>query len=350
MPVPPTARDQRHPWLVPAAVAIALLGVVIAWVALGGLRPSPPPTDAELEQAIVDLSEKLEAAVVNGRDATPLLAPAELLAQRRPDAASAHRLLGQVQVELADWSRAYASFAEALVLEPDDPQLHRLAGGVAEQTENWTAARTHYEAARRLRPEDPALWVRLANLAVKEQKYDEAKPLLIAAIARQATLHEAHALRAAVLDHEGEPDAALASLEEAYNLASLEGGDALRRYAIRLAQQLREHGELVKASKVLRLPKPEDAFHPDVMAPLGQILEELGLGFEAGQYYEQWVQRDPTNAHAAEQAVGYYLRAEEAQAAEAMLVVLRRMDSNHPRLSEFDSALRKLANEIPTNP
>ncbi|MEM1026801.1 MAG: tetratricopeptide repeat protein [Planctomycetota bacterium] len=337
-------------WLVPAGVVALLIGVVATWVGLGGLRPAAPPTDAELNAALTDLGEKLEAAIVNGRDVRPLLASAELWVQRRPNSPSAHRLLGQVRVELADWPGAYDAFAAALALDPTDPHLHRLAGGVAEQTDDWPTAEQHYEAARELRPEDPALWVRLANIAVKQNRHADAKPLLESAIARQATLHEAHALLANIFESEGDTDAALASLEQAYNLASLEGGEPLQRYAVRLANLLRQRGELVKASKVLRLPKPEDAFVPDVMTPLGEILEELGLSFEAGQYYEQWVQRDPTHGDAAAQAVDFYLKAREANSARAMLVVLRRIDARHPRLRDLETALRTLSEEVNASP
>ncbi|MEM8784096.1 MAG: tetratricopeptide repeat protein [Planctomycetota bacterium] len=337
------AGKQRGRWVVPAGVAAVLVGAIAVWVSLGGLRPPPPPSDAELEAAMIHLGEKLEAAIVNRRDVAPLLPPAELWAQRRPDAASTQRLLGQVRVELKDWPGAYAAFSEALALDPHDPHLHRLAGGVAEQTRDWPTARTHYLAARQLRPEDPQLWVRLANIAVKQERFADARPLLEAAIAREATLHEAHALLASVLHSEGDADAALAALEQAYDLATLEGGEPLRRYAVRLAEILRQRGDLVTASKVLRLPTPEDAFVPEVMAPLGEVLDALGQPFAAGQYFEQWVRRDPVNADAAAQAASYYLRAEEAEPARAMLVVLRRIDPRHPRLNELEEGLRTLA-------
>ena len=330
-------------WIMPAAVIVLLTGVVAAWIALGGLRPPPPPSDAEIESAVADLGEKLEAAIVNARDPAPLLPPAELLVERRPDLPAPHRLLGQILVELRQWPDAYAAFNQALTLDPQDAQLHRLAGGVAEQTQDWPTAQRHYEAARALRPQDPQLWVRLANIAVKQERFADAQPLLDAALARQATLHEAHALRAAVLRHQGDDDAALAALEQAYNLALVEGGEPLRRYAVRLADILQQRGQLVTASKVLRLPKPEDAFVPEVMTPLGEVLAQLGLPFEAAQYFEQWVQREPLNADAAAQAVAYYLQANEATSARAMLVVLRRINARHPRLPELEAGLRQLA-------
>jgi hypothetical protein len=132
-------------------------------------------------------------------------------------------------------------------------------------------------------------------------------------------------------------------LEQAYELASLEGGEPLRRYAVRLADRLRERGRLSTAFRVLKLPQAEDFFTPEIMTPLGEVLADLGLPFEAGDYYQQWVRRDPLNADAAARAVDFFLQAGEVESARGMLVVLRRIDARHPELPTLETQWRRLA-------
>ncbi len=323
---------------------LVLIGVVGVWWALGGMRAADDPvTLAQAEARAQVLSERFEAALINHRDPRPLLPDIEQLAADRPDLADAHRLLGQMHSVQGRKQEAYNAFARALTLSENNAELQVLAGAGAEELGHWQDAERHYAAARTLKPDDAEVWVRLANVAIKQGHIDEARGILTEAIERDHALYEAHGLMATVQTTDGDEEAALASLERAYNLLLPKGGKDLQKVALRLADLLRSRGEPVVAEKVLRLPEPEDYFTPEIMAAHADALDAAGLADVAGQYYQQWSVREPANPLPAAEAVHWYLRGGDLNQARAMLVVLRRIDARHPRIPQFERDLRESA-------
>lgn len=324
-------------------MVLLLAAIAVAWWALGGLdEPAPELTEAQAQARVASLAEKFDAALQNDRDFRPLRPETQRLVDAFPGLADGHRLLGQIDGRRGDFGAALASFERALELQPNQPALHVLAGGMNERLGRLNAASRHYDRAIELEPDDPARWVRRANVFIANRQWPEAQAWLDRAVAADASLHQAHALLATVHERRGDPDAALHSLERAYELAQVEGGEPLRNYAMRLSAVLVDQGDPALAAKVLRLPEPEDFFTAEVMAAHAAALGQAGQALSAGQYYEQWVRREPANADAASAAVRWYLAAGEAEPARAMLVVLRRIDARHPALGELEAAFRML--------
>ncbi len=321
----------------------ALLLVVVAWWLLGGMEGAPPAmTDAQAQDRIAVLAEKFDAALQNDRDASALMPEVQRLTEAFPQIAGGHQLLGQLHSHRGAFEPALVSFDLALSLKPDNAQLHLLAGGMSEQLGDLSVAERHYRAAQDNEADEPEHRVRLANVAIKTGRWEEAEALLQSALGADVTLHEAHALMASVLENQGQSDAALGSMERSYEFVQNEGGERLRKYSLRLARMLRERDRPALAAKVLRLPKPEDFFVAEVMSAHAEALDAAGLPFEAGQYYEQWVRRDPVNAEAAAASARWYLRAKERGPAHAMLVVLRRIDPRHAELPALEKRLLAL--------
>ena len=342
------ARRSRGPLLAGAAAA-ALAGAV--WLALGGFRSVPPMTqEAALERA-AELGERLRAGVQNQRDVSDLRPAIEELLAAKPGLAAGWTLLGQVLLLEDDPAAASDALGRALEIRAAegaaaadaaaDAQLHLLAGGAAEAVGGLAEAEAHFAAAARLAPDDAQAALRLAHTAHGLGRSELAAELARDATELDASLAAAWALRGQLAAEAGEPDAALAAAERAAALTAEAGGRDARAYALALARMLRERGRPLVAARVLRLPKPEDFFTPNVMAAHAEALAAGGLPEGAANYYERWLALDPANALAAAEATRWYLEAGNPEKAGATLVLLERIDPRDGRLAGLRAELER---------
>ncbi|HEY0139048.1 MAG TPA: tetratricopeptide repeat protein, partial [Nannocystis sp.] len=89
------------------------------------------------------------------------------------------------------WPAAEAAVTTLLALEPNDVANLRLAAEF-HRREDPTRARKHLERARELDPDDPHTLVDLGQLALQQNRLDEAATLAEAALGHAPELSEAH--------------------------------------------------------------------------------------------------------------------------------------------------------------
>ncbi len=335
------------------AAAVLLAAVVGVWVALGGPRPAPPMTEEAALERASELGERMRAGVQNQRDVSGLVAPLEELVAERPTLADGWTLLGQVRLLAGDGAGASDALSEALRLRDASPEampaeglaeLHLLAGSAAERIGRLEEARGHFARANELAPADARAALRLAHAAAELGAAEAAAALAEKATRLDAGLATAWGLRSQLAAAAGEPAAALAAAERAAALTADAGGLEARAYALALSRLLLEQGRPRVAARVLRLPKPEDFFTPNVMAAHAEALAAAGEPQGAANYYERWLSLDPTNALAAAEATRWYLAAGAGHQARATLVLLERIAPRDPRIAEFRAEL----DETPT--
>ncbi len=132
---------------------LLLVGLIVVLVGVGlylALRASSKPQPAaevnvEAVQAQMDAGQYAAA-----RDALEKLVAAE------PGNAEAHFMLGLTYFNLADYSKARASFSQAMALEPQRAAaVHHNLGVLAYQTGEMETAVTEFKAALEADPTDP---------------------------------------------------------------------------------------------------------------------------------------------------------------------------------------------------
>ncbi|MGH8254092.1 MAG: sulfotransferase [Steroidobacteraceae bacterium] len=210
---------------------------------------------------------------------------ARALAQRRPDAGIAWKILGVAQVRLG--TDALAALQRAVELLPADAEAHRNLGAWLHDHSEWGGALVSLRRALALTPDDVETLVDCANALKALGRTDEALPLYQRALAQEPGHAEAHN-----------------NLGNAYLQLGLYE-DAARRY--RSALSLR----------------PRDL---QVLANLGAVLRDLGARQEACSVYARAVGLEPGNVdfhcslgsvlfemHRVEDAAASYRRALELQ-------------------------------------
>ncbi|MEM6458778.1 MAG: tetratricopeptide repeat protein [Planctomycetota bacterium] len=301
------------------AVLLLMAGIYQATRPASGL-----PTAEEAQAQIEDLAVRFSAAIENGRDVGPLRQPIEAIVDHRPGLRDGRKLLGQLYAHVGDTAMAYEQFAAALSLDPEEPRLQNLAGTAAAMLGDATAAETHHRLAVRQAPDDPALRLPLADLLIEQERWDEARDVLLGALSIRVTMHEANFLLGEVYaGRGGEGDAALAAGQFEKAIAKLPPGRPSSEvsrvaYTRRLASLYAEIGEPREAVAVLDALPEAARFSPGVLADLAGYLDGQGQAVLAGLQYEMALDRQPTNAGYAAKAAEWYERGGDARAAALM--------------------------------
>lgn len=132
---------------------------------------------------------------------------------RNGDSAEAHLMLGTAKIQAADFAGARDELAKALALNPDLPGAHVLYAHTLQVTGGPEEALKEFKAELALDPYNFDSNLQIGAMLRKDQKYDEAKPYLMRALAtRPGDLAVRYQLAAIALS-EGKADEARRELE-----------------------------------------------------------------------------------------------------------------------------------------
>ena len=333
-------------------LVIAVIGGLIA-LALNLRTPTTPPPDPAVAAAEMEAEQgRLMLALENERDVAVLLPRLRELVQKYPDYAAAHTTLGQTLLQLGRLDEAGTALDRSLALNPNQPEVASLAAGIAAQQGRVDDAIENYQTAIAADADDPRFRFQLGNLYLREGRLEEAEAALQAALARDAEMHQAHAALADVDRKRHDFNAADTRLQRAIELATApkptpsgggSGTDNSERdvliYQRKRAAVLREAGRPDEALAVLRDLPRRVCLSPGVRDDLAELYNEVGQPVFAALNYERATIIDPLDADAAEQAVRWYLKADEPDDAAAALAKLQRIQPHHPALQELQTAV-----------
>ncbi len=132
---------------------------------------------------------------------------------RNGDSAEAHLMLGTAKIQAADFAGARDELAKALALNPNLPGAHVLYAHTLQVTSSPDDALKEFQAELAIDPYNFDSNLQIGAMLRKDQKYDEAKPYLMRALAtRPGDLAVRYQIAAIALS-EGKADDARRELE-----------------------------------------------------------------------------------------------------------------------------------------
>lgn len=320
--------------VVVAAVVIVAVGVLAGALLLGGGGPREPDPDAAQEQ-VQTLGQKLSLAIQHKRDVRPLLKPAAKLVEAHPDFAPAHTLEAQVLMAAGELKPAAAKLRRSLELGGEDAQVRSLLGAIHMKLGDRDAARSNYQAAISLDKDDPEHHVKLANLEYEAGDLEAAKRAALDALQANSAAHQAHMLLSQVYEQRGEPDLAQQQMVKALEVLGGEEEDTRVAYVRRRAAMLRRANRPEDALAALRELPAEFLYTMDIAPDVERTYGMMGQPMLAAAYYETLSSLEPMNPAPAAAAARWHLRADDPDAARAMLERVQRLDPRHPQLNEL---------------
>ncbi len=352
---PAARRGQTAGLWIAACLAAVLIVLAYAYFTSGSrssdpVIPSltgPPPTPEQqaLDDQLAELGDLFGQVMEHNRDVAPLIERIDALLSKHPDLAAGHTLRGQTLMFASRLDEALQALERSLAIEPEQAGIHQLAGAAAEKLDRLEAAREHYEAALRLQPDSGSYAIFLANAQHKLDRDYDAIPTLTGAIQRNSKLHGAYALLSDIYASQDKPDAALAQIDRALNAVDDPESPVHVVYTIKRAAVLRLDDQPAESLAALTALPAMAQLRPDVMRDVAESWDMLGKPAMAASHYEQALGADPSNDHAAAQAVHWWLKAGDAAAAGRNLKTLRRINPRHPNLPRLDAEVSSLQSE-----
>ncbi|GAB4194866.1 MAG: hypothetical protein Kow00105_09100 [Phycisphaeraceae bacterium] len=303
------------------------------------------PTDSQrtaLQDQLAELGDLFGQAMEHGRDVQPILERLDGLIAQYPESAAAHLLRGQVLAYANQGEAALEAFEKSLEMEPRQAGVHVLAGTVAYKLRKLERARTHYETALSIEPGHSEYAVYLANVQHKLGDDRSAVTTLLGALRRDSKCHSAYALLSDIYASQNKLSMALDQIERALEVLPEREPSARTAYVLKQAGLLRRANKPERALMSLAKLESGEQLRPDVMRATATCWAMLGKPGMAAEVYERALAVDPTNDHAAAEAVRWRLKAGDLDAARDNLNALRRINPRHVDLpdleAEFDQA------------
>jgi tetratricopeptide (TPR) repeat protein len=111
-----------------------------------------------------------------------------------PDSFQIHRLMGEIYADDERYGKAVKEYQAALEKRPDDAGLHYAIGIAYWAQHQMDPAQQEFSNALRQDPNNPLIKLYLADIAVKQQRFDDAQPYLRAAEAALPGMSRVHVL------------------------------------------------------------------------------------------------------------------------------------------------------------
>jgi len=128
-------------------------------------------------------------------------------------------LVGQLWIEIGDYSRAAATFHRVLQADPNFPKAHYYAGQAYIRVEQWPEAASEFQAELAMNSADPEARFNLGFVYLQQSKTDDAKELFEQLIAANPSHAKAQYELGKILLDRGEIAEAVAHLEIAARLS-----------------------------------------------------------------------------------------------------------------------------------
>ncbi|MEO0586360.1 MAG: hypothetical protein AAF078_01850 [Planctomycetota bacterium] len=275
--------SSRGGWAV-VAVAAVVVAVVIGTAALVPRGESDEARAAReaaeraaFDERVVVVGQRIQAALNNGRDLTPMIDDLRSLLAEAPEHADANRAIAlAIAAEGGLPAESYDHLIVALDEGADAAELHAIAGNLAAQTEDAPAAIGHFQQAVTLNPDESRYTRQLALAHALGGDLDTALALADAWVARASDAPEPFLLRAQLLtrtDRLGEAERALVAAEDR---TLPDEAETLRSIAIRRADLLGALGRHEEAVAALRVLPVDDQLLEEVGEALGQAWDRAG--------------------------------------------------------------------------
>src|SRR6476646_6689275 len=126
--------------------------------------------------------------------------------------------LGHV-LEASSPDGAIEAYKQAAQLDPEDPEPHLSAGPLLENQNRFADAEQEYKQAFALDPSSTDALTGMANIYMRGHRYTEAEEILRKLVALHPSDAGAHMQLGRMLAADGQPDGAIAELQEALKLA-----------------------------------------------------------------------------------------------------------------------------------
>lgn len=269
-----TSTTNRLAW-VAILLLVALTGGTLFWLT----RPAPPGAQASTTQPTPNtvqppeprLKKIIDAAAEKASqgDATAAEAILKAAIDQYPTSQDLHLAMAQVLLRSQDLAGVLASYERALTIGPAKPEISFEAGNIAYMMGNMTRAEELYAAAGQADPSKPEYPQALAQVYMKENKFEEAA----AAVTRSIKLDESRGVAwgnlAEIAMRQGRPQLALQHVAKARKLEPKEN-----IWRLLEARALNRLGRAQEAlDLVIGLPH-EELYKPEIVR---LIIESYGL-------------------------------------------------------------------------
>jgi len=176
----------------------------------------------------------------------------EWASARAPDSSLPYTNLSRVALDNGNWMLALEYADQARALNPDDATAYNNAGSALLNTGQVAEAETAFRQALALQPENTLYWTNLAAALASQGRLEEATEAIEQEVlSRDPSFGPAHALLGALYLNRGQPEEAVAALEQAQRY--LPDPDIVRND---LSEALLAAGQIDKALRVLEEGEP----------------------------------------------------------------------------------------------
>ena len=331
--------------LVAILILVALtVGVLTVVYFQGGSTDDKPPLSPR-EQAKLEL-HRLEQEYAGARGEPETLAvfveAVHRLVEQHPKFAAGRALLAKVLIDTDQPRLALEQLTVSLDLDANQPELRCLAGNVAENLDQLDVAAKHYSQAIGLDPRNGRYRLHLANVRLRRHGFDEAKTLLLEALAVDSSLHEAHAALSDIYARQNKLSLALDQIRKALEVlqrAPTTDYDTRVAYSLKRARLQRRDGRPTAALTQLRQLGPKATVDLKVLEEMAICLANPGRFVEAAQIYELPLVRFPLEWRYRAKAAHWRLRAGDLEAFHRHLHILRQVDPDLPIIAELEREL-----------
>ncbi len=179
----------------------------------------------------------------------------------RPDSATFHNSLGNVERRLQHWDQAIVHYQKALSLEPHLPAVHNNLGILFQQRKQWSEACQHYEQAITLKPNYVDARFNLSTALTAMARYREAIGQLQAAIRLQPDHAQAQGQLGQNLLQQGKPGQAVKHFQARLRLDP-DSAETHHQLAVAFTQLDQLDSAITHYESTLKLePKHTEALH-----------------------------------------------------------------------------------------
>ncbi|MEM6333437.1 MAG: tetratricopeptide repeat protein [Planctomycetota bacterium] len=315
--------------LIAVAVAVVAMVVGTAWLMPRGESDAAraareAAAQAAFDERVVVVGQRIEAALRNQRDLTPMIEDLRALLAEAPEHADANRAIAlAIAAEGGLPAESYDHLIVALDEGADAAELHAIAGNLAMQSDDAAAAIGHFEQAVALNADEPRFTRQLASAHAVSGDLDTALRLTDAWVARASDTPEPFLLRARLLTDAGRLGEAERALVAAEDRTLPDELETLRAIAIRRADLLGALGRHEEAVAALRLLPVEDQLLEEVAEALGEAWDRAGEPMKAAVYFDRVARLEMTATWAAREAGRRWLALGRADKAAEMDALLR---------------------------